>query len=683
MGAPSGTLIFDVETHSRELLYSMPPEEFVRLIGYKWKTDRRVTITTDLEELRAVIRSARWIVGHNIHDFDLRAVFGVKSNEPVQLAIEKRVYDTWTHAVLVNPAPFTYIDRFGKTAKADKPAAMTRWFGLDEQAHQLGVAGKTADLKELAYEFGDPNLPTKERINDGFGKISVDDPRYVAYLEGDVLASERLAEALLKLGPLNDYALREQEIEARKAVISSNGLAVDQAKAEARRDELAARRDEIMRTMVDRYGLPDEGDSPWSTDPGKKAILAALADYGITPDTVDWPTTPGMAKKDEKLGEIKEKVRLLEIQVDGWREELAAGELRPASLKARERWIEKAEADIAEKRENPLPPAFGLSLSGDTLIALTEGTEAESLGRALAELKGQRSLSALALDCMYPDGRVHPEITMLQRSGRWSTTEPGLTVWTNNGPGAIEKDYFIPDSDDDVLMEFDLSNADARAVAAESGDQKYAERFVGKQDSHLINAWAAWGREVVGDERDEKGKPTGITAEYRQKAKALGHGWNYGGQAKTLAAQAGLPLSVAEEFCSGMAKAFPVLMKWQDNIRAYARRHGYVVNNWGRVMQVEKGREFTQAPALIGQSTTREIMCDVLLRMPLHILRRVKAQIHDALLLSVPKKNWEECRDYILALMYSSYEPTHGKGQHIEFPADAGPPGESWYQAIH
>src|SRR5690606_23892197 len=123
----------------------------------------------DLDELREQILKARWIIGHNIHDFDLRAVFGVYSNIPMQLADEGRVYDTWTHAALVNPAPAVYTDRHGRKRQATTPEKMLSWFSLDEQAHQLGVRGKVHDLKELAYEYGDPSLRKKDRIEDGFG----------------------------------------------------------------------------------------------------------------------------------------------------------------------------------------------------------------------------------------------------------------------------------------------------------------------------------------------------------------------------------------------------------------------------------------------------------------------------------------------------------------------------------
>ncbi|MGW1739980.1 DNA polymerase [Nocardia sp. NPDC001965] len=656
---PGGTLVFDVETHSADLLYSMPPEEFVRLIGYAWG-DGAVTLTTDLEELREQILKARWIIGHNIHSFDLRAVFGTGSDTPLELAMQKRVYDTWTHAVLVHPAPGMFINRFGVNTLAEKPDQMKRWFGLDEQAHQLRVKGKTHDLKELAREFG------------GFGEIPVDDERYREYLIGDVEASRAVAKALLRKGPLDDYALREQEIAARAAVISSNGFRVDVPAAEKRVEDLRVRREAILSELQEAYGLPTEGDAPWSTDQGKTAIMSALADHGITPvSRKDWPKTPAWDTRNAKAADSRRKADQLDSDVEKYREELETGSIPPRSIQARERWIIRDTAKAAELRANPLPPAFGLSLGGEALILLTEGTPAEDLGRALAELKGQRSLAQLALDSVHPDGKVHPDITMLQRSGRWSTTEPGLTIWTSRGEGAVEKSYFVPDTEDEVLIEIDYSNADARIVAALSGDLRYAERFEPGADGHMINAVAAWGQEVV--DTDPK--------KYRQDAKPLGHGWSYGGRPGGLSRASGLPLETAKSFCAGMDATYSTLIKWQNQVRREAGR-GYVTNEWGRKLWVEKDRVFTQAPALKGQNGTREIVCDALLRMPVHVLRRVKAQIHDAILFSVPRRNWEACRDYLVELMETEFKPARG-GQLIEFPVSAGPPGENWMEASH
>jgi DNA polymerase I len=608
------TLTFDIETHEAGLLYTMAPEDFVRLIGYRWAGQPDVVLTTDLEEIRAQILKARWIIGHNIHSFDLPAVFGIRSDTPLELAMQKRVYDTWTHAVLVHPAPYRAVNRHGADKVYGDPDAMKQWFGLDEQAFQLGVVGKTDDLKLLAYEFGEPELPKKERIKDGFGKIPVDDERYRAYLVGDVDASDRVAKELVKLAPLDDYAMREQEIEARKAVISANGIRVDQPRAKARVAELAARKAVVMEGLVRDYDFPTAGKAPWATNPGKEAIFEALADQGITEQS------------------------------------------RPG-------WTRTAKSQTH--------PQGTLSLGGDVLKKLTEGTAAEDLGTALAELKGQRSLAQLALDSTHSDGFCHPQITMLQRSGRWSVTQPGLTVWTNSGPGAIEKAYFVPDSDDELLVELDYSNADARVVAALSGDTKYAERFEPGADGHMVNAVAAWGQSVV--DTDPKG--------YRQKAKVPGHSWAYRVGARTLARNTGLSEAVTKTFLEGMNKAFHRVVAWQNRSVAYAKQHGYVINPWGRKMWVEKGHEYTQAPALEGQSGTREIVCDSLLKMPIPVLRTVKIQIHDALLFSLPKASIDRSVPYLKRLMAAEMSPKGG--QHIDFPVSAGQPAADWFEARH
>ena len=105
------------------------------------------------------------------------------------------------------------------------------------------------------------------------------------------------------------------------------------------------------------------------------------------------------------------------------------------------------------------------------------------------------------------------------------------------------------------------------------------------------------------------------------------------------------------------------------------------MNLWGRRMPVEKDRAFTQAPALHGQSGTREIVCDAILRMPIEILRRVKAQIHDAIVFSVPRIWWREYRDTIIELMSGKMNPPGVL--YMEFPVESGEPADNWYQASH
>src|SRR5690606_24132390 len=142
--------------------------------GYK-VANQDVQVTTSLGDIRQEIPSARWVVGHNVRGFERKAVFGPDYDEPLERGTSGRVYDTLIHAALVNPAPYKYVNRFGQDALADTPGKAQKWFGLDEQAHQLGVRRKTDDLAALAKEYGDPELTGKARIADGFGNIPVDD----------------------------------------------------------------------------------------------------------------------------------------------------------------------------------------------------------------------------------------------------------------------------------------------------------------------------------------------------------------------------------------------------------------------------------------------------------------------------------------------------------------------------
>src|SRR5690606_2718425 len=407
----------------------------------------------------------------------------------------------------------------------------------------------------------------------------------------------------------------------------------------------------------------------------------ALADHGITPETVEWPRTPAWENREEKKAEALARAAKERDKADGWRKELAAGgvwkddRLKPLTarqVEARERWITEADAKAEEIEADPLGPGFGLSMGGEELIELTKGTPAAELGQALAELKGQRSLTQLALDSVHPDGFAHPEITMLQRSGRWSTNKPGLTIWDDS-----EKHYFIPDNPNEALLAIDYSNADARVVAWMSGDTKYAERFEPGADGHLINAWAVWGKDVVGTDKHDP-----VTADYRQKAKVPGHGWNYGLGAKTMHKLCGLPLEECEKFVKNMAAAFKRVTAWKKRLIKFAQQHGYIMNPWGRKMYIEKGREYTQPPALAGQSGTREIVCDALLAMPTKALRRVKAQVHDELLFSVPRRTFDAWRAYLEDLMTTHLKAPKG-GLDMEFPVAGGPPGNNWLEANH
>lgn len=596
---PHKVLYFDIETHNAGKQYGMTPREFFRMGQYAWGIDGEVHITTDYDEMMVALSLAEGIVAHNGHNFDFSVLYGADSVTPLKLAQGGKLLDTFVWANLAFPAPVKYTSRSGATFYPKKPGDFMRWLSLDNLAFQLGVPGKMGDLKDLAKKHN----PPKTKVADyDYGLIPLDDPDFIAYAEQDVRALQGVTRRLCLMSPMSAYDWREQTLAAIDAQNTRNGFMVDVEAVTARRDELAARRDEIRSYLEREYDFPTEGKAPWSSDKGKEVIIRVLKEAGISED--GWPRTPTGA----------------------------------------------------------------LQLGGEVILNLTTGTEAEEIGSAIAELKGQRSLSQLTIDSMKEDGKVHPDINSLQRSSRSSTTNPGLTVWTARGAGSVEKSYFVPDPGH-KLVSFDYSNADARAVAGYSKDEAYRKNFLPGVDNHMNVALAVYGEEVVSDDPKT----------YRQLAKALSHAWNYGGGPNTISRASGRSIEEATHFVNQMNKAFPRVVQWRNEMAKMGERDGFIKNKWGRKMPVVKDQAYTQSSALLGQSGTREVKGDALLKMldyDIRLIQWLKAQIHDELLFSIPESEIHWAVPKIKELMYYDWDG-------VEFYASAGEPADNWELAGH
>lgn len=597
-------LFLDIETHNEGKQWDMPLSEFFRLGQYAWGWDGNIHVTTDLDEVLSAINQADLVIAHNGHAFDFSVLLG---NDALSMTKDGHLFDTFVHANLTMPAPAMFTDRAGRKVVTVN----------NDGKSQIGGVRKWLSLDNLAFQFGVEgkmgdlkelakkyNPPKTKTENLDFGLIPVDDPEFLGYARQDIVALREITRALLTVKDIEEYDLREQLSVAINAQLTRNGFRVDVAKAQSRVQELARTKSELLERLNRDYGFPTEGSMPWRTTAGKEAIFKILADAGVTPQSrPDWPKT-------------------------------ATG---------------------------------SLSLGGDVLKVLTAGTEAEDLGEALAELQGQRPLAQQALDYVHSDGRVHHDIAALQRSGRSSTTKPSLTTWSDKGPKAIEKDYFIA-SEGHVLQEFDLSNADQRIIAAISGDKEYAKRFEPGVDGHEINARIMFGDDVYESDPEK----------YRTLAKAPGHGWTYGGRPKKLSKITGLPLETMERFDKGMAQAYPTLTSWQNKIRRQAAKNGYTTNAWGRKMLVERSRAFTMSPALQGQSGTSEILRDGLIAMldrDPRLLTWIVGTVHDALVADYP-----ETEAWVPKAIKECLEQTVNG---IDFPVESGNPAKTWYEAKH
>lgn len=306
------------------------------------------------------------------------------------------------------------------------------------------------------------------------------------------------------------------------------------------------------------------------------------------------------------------------------------------------------------------------SLSGDAIKSVTEDTENHELGEALGELMGQRSLAQLAMDNVKNDGFVHPEITSLQRSRRFSVSDPGLSVWTARGPGAIEKAYFVADNEDHDLYEMDFSAADARVVAAYSGDRQYLKDMTDENfDAHAQMAQWCFGMDEFN--ADPKGR--------RQQAKPVTHSIPYGSGGKKIAKTVGLSVDAGYNVIKKFGKRYPSVVKWMANVRELGE-NGSIRNAWGGTLYIEPGRSYTQSPALYGQNGTRELLSDGLIRCrDAGLIKYLKITVHDAVVFSFPKDR------PALARRAEACFTTEFKG--VPFPLVSGRPAQNWHEAGH
>lgn len=662
----------------------MPAHEFVRLV--QWAVNdgpvqkEAIHSKADLEEFRNILRAADYVVGHNIIAFDLPAVFGVNSLEPLKMAMNQKVICTYYLAHLLKPAPTKYQRANGSWAvETDDPVGHAKgWLSLANLTHQFGLPGKLGNLQELAKVHNPPKTPGKKL---DYSLIPVDDPDFLAYADQDVIAGRALAQYLLeerrRQNYPGDYIWREMELmSATVGQMSLNGIKANQEYGEARVQEQQEESARTLKKLQVEYGFPKEGKAPWASDAGKEATLRVLAEYGFTPEnTPEWEMTPKGAPK----------------------------------------------------------------LGGKDLLTFTEGTPAEDFVRSLATLKGMRAISQLVLDTMKEDGRVHPQITSLQRSGRWSFTDPGVTIFgERNERLKADKALFMAD-EGKVLAGFDYSSADARAMAALSGDTEYAKRFEKDEegndlfDAHNLTGEAVFGPDLYyGDgPRDAKARPP-----LRPATKPIGHGSNYQIGAYKLAnginkacreegldlffwASAGKdrrgkprakPIPVpdkfkhvirndelvpdveipegmflAKELLDQMKRSYPLLTRYKEEAYRFGEANGFVENSWGRRMQVVKERAYTQAPAQLGQGTTREMMGDAILRLIRkgdYYMRSLRAIIHDELLLEFDEDRIEEDVKVVKECMEQTFHPNTTWGIPMEFPVGYGV-GKTWRDAAH
>lgn len=646
----AGVVGFDIETASADLIFKGGYEgPFVRLVGWV-VDDGEPQISTDPQDLIDVLRDASVIYGHNILGFDLIALAVHCGADYYELA-EKSI-DTLVGERTINPPypklrPGVKLDFKALSRRGLTPSDLRISYRLNDVAARYGFEGKTDHLPSMAAQYG------------GYDRIPIGLAEYWDYLRGDLIASRQVYREMGQRAyrkNLIPVVKREMLIAAIQNGMYLKGIEVDLEEIKAQIRAAEEQRARAYELLHEKAGVPVphsevrwqervEVRIPRTTPHGKKVRLRYESLFKRTcPDTrfgYKWRTEiigPSPLSTNRGRDAFEKALRAAGVRDEDVPYTPNGGKLALSKdALGKDAWLRGKES---------VP---GLSLKYADNPAVLELCEA-------AILVGSASGKAEeVMENVCADGRVHPHIGDIQASGRWAHIKPSVTNIGKRGLALLQRRMFRA-KNGHVFIAIDLDQVDARAVAGWCQDPEYMKLARPGMDMHREVAFRVFGS------RDD---------EARGKAKAITHAWNYGQGPKGASAHTGLPLKTTREFDNGMKAAFPVLCRWRDRIRRTAERTGLVPSKWGRPLRVIPGQEYTQAPAQVGQSTTRDLLCDGLLRMDREVLEMLVLVIHDEIVLEVPEDRVEEIAGKAMKALTTFFET-------VPITCGVSPASKSW-----
>ena len=185
-------------------------------------------------------------------------------------------------------------------------------------------------------------------------------------------------------------------------------------------------------------------------------------------------------------------------------------------------------------------------------------------------------------------GRVHTNFKQTgTATGRLSSTEPNLqNIPVRTELGRELRKFFLPESEDYVIIDADYSQIELRLLAHVSGDRNMITAFREGVDIHTSTAATVFGVPV-----------DAVTGEMRKRAKAVNFGILYGISAFSLADDLHVSNAQAKEFIDRYLESYPGIDAYlKDTVKA-ARETGSVTTLFGRVRRI---------PELLGTNKTQQ-----------------------------------------------------------------------------
>jgi DNA polymerase-1 len=257
-------------------------------------------------------------------------------------------------------------------------------------------------------------------------------------------------------------------------------------------------------------------------------------------------------------------------------------------------------------------------------------------------------------------GRIHASFNQTgTATGRLSSSDPNLqNIPIRSEIGRNIRRAFIPNKGS-VFVAADYSQVELRMLAHLSEDEALIHAFKDGQDIHRAVA-----SEVFGTAIDD------VSSEQRSAAKAVNFGIVYGITNWGLARQLGCDVDRATAIIDDYKSKFSGIQSFLDRCTKQAMKHGYVETIMHRrrhIYAIDSSNPQQQALAKrvainsVVQGSAADLIKIAMINVQQNLAStfegaRLLLQIHDELVVEVPKENAETVRDILVDVMESAME---------------------------
>ena len=257
------------------------------------------------------------------------------------------------------------------------------------------------------------------------------------------------------------------------------------------------------------------------------------------------------------------------------------------------------------------------------------------------------------------DGRLHTTINQtVAATGRLSTSNPNLqAIPIRTELGREIRSAFVAEPGH-RLLSADYSQIELRILAHVSGEPKLREAFARGEDIHTATA-----AEVLGKD------PATLTKDERNVAKMINFGIVYGISAFGLSENLDIPREQAQAYIDAYLARFPLVQAFIARTIAQASEDAYATSLLGRRRPVPELRASNRQTRVFGERVAVNFVmqgsnADIIKVAMVAIHDRLRAegraarlvlQVHDELLLEVPKTEVSKVRELVREEMVGAY----------------------------